>query len=104
MLTFLGSLTRAYWNAAIYVGTEAALGTVEAILGSLRMRPSTIGELLESHPGIERGLATIDDILFTSAPEQLTGQWLARVLVTATIALALACLAFERREVPYGSD
>ncbi|MEO8216100.1 MAG: ABC transporter permease subunit [Acidobacteriota bacterium] len=104
VLTLLGSVTRAYWNAAIYLGTEAALGTTQAILGTFRMRATGIGAFLENHPGIERTLATVDEVLFASAPEQLTWPWLARVGITVTVTLALACVAFERREVPYGTD
>jgi len=104
ILTFLGSLTRAYFNAAIYIGTEAVLSATEAVLGMVRIRGQAIGDFLEHHPGIERGLTTVDDVLFASVPGELTGRWLARVLVTVAVALMLACVAFERREVPYGSD
>jgi hypothetical protein len=104
MLTFLGSLTRAYFNAAIYLGTEAALSAVQAVVGMLRVRGQGLGAFLEQHPGIERGLVTVDDVLFASVPNELTARWLARVAVTIAVALLLACLAFERREVPYGSD
>ena len=104
MLTLLGSVTRAYFNAAIYLGTEAALSAAQAVLGMLRIRGQAMGDFLTSHPGIERGLATVDDVLFASVPAELTGGWLARVVVTIAVALVLACMAFERREVPYGSD
>jgi ABC-type transport system involved in multi-copper enzyme maturation permease subunit len=104
MLTLLGSLTRAYFNVAIYLGAEAALSTMQVVLGTVRIRGQAIGAFLEQHPGIERGLATVDEVLFASVPHDLTGPWLARVVVTVAVALALACAAFERRQVPYGAD
>lgn len=104
MLTLLGSLTRAYFNVAIYLGGEAALGMIQAVTGTIRIRGEGVGAFLQHHPGVERGLAAVDDTLFASVPGALTGAWLARVLVTAAVALVLACLAFARREVPYGSD
>jgi len=104
LLTFLGSLTRAYFNAAIYIGTEAALNAMLVVLGTLRVRGIGFGAFLAQHPIIERGVATVDDVLFASVPSELTMQFLARVAITVAVALTLACLAFERREVPYGSD
>ena len=104
LLTFLGSLTRAYFNVAIYIGVEVMLNVMQVIVGTLRVRGQAIGEFLTSHPGIERGLTTIDDVLFASVPAELTAPWMIRIIVTVAIALALACAAFERREVPYGSD
>lgn len=103
MLTFLGSLTRSYFNAAIYLGTEAAMSAVQAVLGMLRIRGEGFGAYLAQHRGVERGLAGVDDVLFASVRE-LTVPWLLRVAVTVAVALALACAAFERREVPYGAD
>lgn len=104
ILTFLGSLTWAYLNVAIYIGTQAVLSATGAVLGMLRIRGQAIGDFLEHHPGIERGLATVDDILFASVPGEFATPWLARVLVTVVVALVLACMAYERREVPYGAD
>jgi ABC-type transport system involved in multi-copper enzyme maturation permease subunit len=104
LLAFLGSMTRSYLNAAIYVGMEVALSTIEAILGMLRVKGNAVGDLLERHPGIERGLAAISDTLFAAASPAVTAQWLLRIVATIAAALLLACLAFERREVPYGAD
>lgn len=104
MLAFLGSLTWAYLNIAIYLGVDAALNATQVILGTLRVRGKGFGEFLAQHPGIQRGLETVDDVLFASVPNELTAAWLTRVAVTAAIALVLACWAFERREVPYGAD
>jgi len=104
VLTLLGSMTWAYLNIAIYIGAEAVLSATAAILGMLRIRGQAMGDFLEHHPGIERGVATVDDVLFASVPGDVTAAWLVRVLVTVAVALALACVAFERREVPYGAD
>lgn len=104
LLTLLGSLTRSYFNVAIYMGTQVVLSIVGAILGIVRVKRSIVGAYLEQHPAIERGLTQIDDVLFPSAPLELHWLWLARVIATAAIALLLACLAFRRREVPYGAD
>jgi ABC-type transport system involved in multi-copper enzyme maturation permease subunit len=103
LLTLLGSVTRAYFNAAIYVTTEIALSIAESLLGVARVK-GAFGEYLGRHPGIERGLATVDDFLFAAVPQELQWLWALRVLATVGIALLLACLAFERREVPYGSE
>lgn len=104
MLTLLGSVTRAYYNIAIYLACEAMLGATQAILGTSRIRGVGFGAYLERHPEIERGLMTIDDVLFASVPAEVTTRWLVRIAVTVAIALTIACLAFERREVPYGAD
>ena len=104
LLTLLGSITRAYFNAAIYVITEAAFSIAESILGVIRVKGHALGAYLESHPPIERGVAAADDFFFASAPETLQWLWVLRVLASVAIALLLACLAFARREVPYGSD
>lgn len=104
LLTLLGSLTRAYFSVAIYVSTEVAFSIVESILGVIRVKGNALGVYLDHHPGIERSLAAIDDFLFVTAPQELQWLWVLRVLATVAIALLLACLAFRRREVPYGSD
>jgi hypothetical protein len=104
ILTCLGSMTRSYLNAAIYLGSEAVLSATEAILGTLRVRHDAIGNFLDRYPVIERSLVNVDNVLFASPPTELTPRWVASVVLTATVALVLACAAFERREVPYGSD
>lgn len=104
LLALLGSLTRAYFNVAIYVLTQLAFSIAESILGAARVRGHAIGRYLQHHPSVERGLALVDDLFFPAAPPELQWLWALRVLATAAIALVLACLAFRRREVPYGSD
>jgi hypothetical protein len=42
--------------------------------------------------------------LFPSTPYGFSREWLLLVLANAAIAILLACLAFRRREVPYGAD
>lgn len=104
LLTLLGSVTRGYFNIAIYVTTEVVFSITQSILGVIRVKGNALGAILESHPGIERGFAAVDDFLFASAPHELQWTWVLRVLATVAIALLLACLAFARREVPYGAD
>jgi hypothetical protein len=104
LLTFLGSMTRSYFNAAIYVMTHFALWIAESALGLARIRAQEIGAYLERHPGIERGVARVSEVLFTEAPEELNWQWSIRVVASAAIALLIACLAFRQREVPYASE
>lgn len=97
LLVFLGSLTRAYFNAAIYITTQVGLSASLAVLGVLRASG-------RSYPAIERGIALMDSSLFPEFPPRFDTHWLALVLSEAAVALALACLAFRRREVPYGAD
>ena len=104
LLTLLGSLTRAYFNAAIYVTTHFALAIAESVLGVVRASGRGAGGYLQLHPSIERGLAAAGDFLFPATPQDLQWLWVLRVLATAAIALLFACLAFARREVPYGSE
>jgi len=104
LLTMLGSLTRAYSNVAISIGAQVVLSAIETLLGLLRTRGNALSEFLQSHPQIEKSLIALDDFLFPAAPPHPDAAWLLRVLATAAAALVLACLAFERREVPYGGD
>jgi ABC-type transport system involved in multi-copper enzyme maturation permease subunit len=104
LLALLGSLTRAYFNVAIYVVTMAGLSMLGGAMGILRQMGSGLGEFLKAHPEIERALYAVDRNLFPDVPRNLDTQWTLMVLGNAAIALALACLAFRRREVPYGAD
>lgn len=103
LLTFLGSITRSYFNVAIYLGAQVVLSTTETIFGLLRVRGGFAGRFLAHHPGIESSLVAFDDFLFPAVPTELHRDWLLR-LATVAVALALACLTFERREVPYGAE
>lgn len=104
LLTMLGSLTSTYFNIAIYAGVQVALSAVETLLGLLRTRPNGLSEFLHRHQQLENGLIAIDDLLFPAPPPHPDAGWLLRVAATAAAALVLACLAFERREVPYGGE
>lgn len=98
LLAFLGSLTRAYFNAAIYIGAQAALGIAGAVLGLARLGGNPYV------PKIQLAVARVDDVLFTALPPVLTAAWIARTVAVAVVAIVLGCAAFERREVPYGAD
>lgn len=103
LLAFLGSVTRWYFNVAIYVGAQAAFSVTEAIVGALRVR-GPMSAFLETHPSIEHAIVAADNALFPAASQELDAALALRALVIAGIALTLACLAFERREVPISSD
>ena len=103
LLVFLGSITRSYFNVAIYIGLEATLSVTQAMLGMLHMR-GALAAFLQRYPQIERGVMMVDDVLYPAMPQQVSGGWFARVALVAIIAIVLACLAFERREIPYGMD
>ena len=104
LLTMLGSLTSSYFNVAIYAGVQVALSAVETLLGLLRTRPNGLSEFLHRHQQLENGLIALDDLLFPAPPPHPDTGWLLRVAATAAAALVLACIAFERREVPYGGE
>ena len=104
LLVLLGSLTRAYFNVAIYLGVQFSLMGLAMVLGFLRVSRSAIGQILEQYPGIEKIVARIDQTLYPEFPPSFQWQWIGVVLKTAAVALALACVAFRSREVPYGAD
>lgn len=104
LLTLLGSLTRAYFNIAIYFGVQVTLSVMMAAGGMLRASRSTIGQFLGEHMGIERALFVVERNLFPEFPLGFDRDWMLTVLSNAAVALALACIAFRRREVPYGAE
>jgi ABC-type transport system involved in multi-copper enzyme maturation permease subunit len=104
LLTLLGSLTRAYFNVAIYFATMIGMASLGMALGMIRQSRGGIGRFLSEHTVIERTLGAIDRNLFPEVLPRLDGQWTLMVLANAAVALVLACLAFRRREVPYGAD
>jgi ABC-type transport system involved in multi-copper enzyme maturation permease subunit len=104
LLTLLGSLTRSYFNVAIYLGMEAALSAIETLVGLLRVKAAAGGALHDHYPEVQSGLVWLDDFLFPSIPPELHRGWLVRLIATAIVALGLACLAYDRREVPYGPE
>lgn len=104
LLALLGSLTRAYFNVAIYFAVMIGVSVTEVVLGFIRQSANALGRFLAQHTGIGRVLSTIDRNLFPDAPPTLEPQWIVMVLSNAAVALLLACLAFRRREVPYGAD
>ncbi len=103
-LTFLGSITRAYFNIAIYFAGMVGFSMLTMILAMIRQSRNALGRFLIEHTAIERTLSTVDLNLFPDLPPRLETQWFLMVLTNAAVALVLACLAFRRREVPYGAD
>ncbi|HEX8173055.1 MAG TPA: ABC transporter permease subunit [Thermoanaerobaculia bacterium] len=104
MLVLFGSLTRAYFNVAIYFAIEVGISIFGGILAMTRASRGSLGRFLEAHEGLERALPVITANLFPDAPPRFDAGWTLLVLSNAAIALVLACLAFRRREVPYGAD
>lgn len=104
LLAFLGSMTRAWFNIAIYVTALAGLSMSAVVLALIRQSQTALGRFLDEHTSIERAVQVIDRNLFPELPPQLDTRWFLMVLSNAAIALLLACLAFRRREVPYGAD
>jgi ABC-type transport system involved in multi-copper enzyme maturation permease subunit len=104
LLALLGSLTRAYFNAAIYVVAMMGISVTGGILGMIRQSNTAIGRFLTAFPGIQRALDVVDHNLFPELSPRLDTGWMLMVLSNAALALLLACLAFRRREVPYGAD
>jgi ABC-type transport system involved in multi-copper enzyme maturation permease subunit len=104
LLALLGSLTRAYFNIAIYVVALIGLSMSQVVLGFVRSSGNAVGRFLAEHTAIERSLELIDRNLFPDLPPRLEAGWMLMVLSNAAIALLLACMAFRRREVPYGAD
>ena len=104
LLTLLGSLTRAYFNIAIYLVAMIGISILGPVLGMIRQSQNAVGLFLNEHMAIERGLSAIERNLFPDLPPRLDTTWLLMVLANAAVALVLACLAFRRREVPYGAD
>jgi hypothetical protein len=100
----VGSLTRAYFNVAIYMVAMIGVSMASVVLAFVRQSRTAAGAFLSGHPGIERGLVVIEQNLFPDAPPGLDWRWMLMVFANAAVALVLACLAFRRREVPYGAD
>lgn len=94
LLTLLGSITRAYFNIAIFYGLQFALGIGTAVLRLSREMPAWVFD----------GLGVVDRNLFPDVPPVHDTGLLLLLVSNAAIALLLACLAFNQREVPYGAD
>lgn len=104
LLALLGSITRAYFNIAIYFVVMVGLSMTGLILGMIRQSQNALGVWLYAHPGFEQALNVIDVNLFPDVVPLFNASWILMVLSNAAVALLLACLAFRRREVPYGAD
>ena len=104
LLVLVGSLTRAYFNVAIYMVAMIGLSMAGVVLAFVRQSRTAVGAFLSAHPEIERALVVIEQNLFPDAPARLDWQWTLMIFTNAAVALVFACLAFGRREVPYGAD
>jgi len=104
LLALLGSLTRAWFNIAIYMVALIGLSMSSVVFAMVRQSQNAVGRFLSEHTQLERALMVIDKNLFPELPPRLDSGWTLMVLSNAAIALVLACLAFRNREVPYGAD
>jgi ABC-type transport system involved in multi-copper enzyme maturation permease subunit len=104
LLALLGSLTRAYFNIAIYIAGAAAFSVGGVVIALIRQSRNAVGQFFTDHPAIEQALSTVDRNLYPDVVPPLDTGWTLMVLSNAAIGLLLACLAFRRREVPYGAD
>lgn len=108
LLALLGSLTRAYYNVAIYfsimMGLEMLIGLLGIVRGSKGGFFGMIADLVATYPGIGKALNWMSNNLFPDASRTLSAEWTLMVASNAALALLLACLRFRTREVPYGAD
>lgn len=92
LLALLGTLTRAYYNVAVYFFVMISLN-IAMSLGARKLPKMALD-----------ALRFVERNLFPDAPPRFDRDWLLLVLSNAVIAIVLACFAFRRREVPYGAD
>ena len=104
LLALLGSVTRAWFNIAIYMATLIGLSMSAVVFAMLRQSQNAVGRFLSEHTQVERAFQVVDQNLFPELPSRLDREWMLMVFCNASIALVLACLAFRNREVPYGAD
>ena len=99
LFALFGSMTRSYFNVAIYFGLRIGLPLVIGIV-------SMVGGRSRLTPWIVKTVSTINSNLFpdTAAAASFDRQWTLMVLSNAVVALFLACVIFRKREVPYGAD
>jgi ABC-type transport system involved in multi-copper enzyme maturation permease subunit len=108
LLALFGSLSRSYFNVAIYLVLNVVLslvvGAMRAVTGGIGQSFSWLQHLLVAHPQIIQTIQSIHENIFPDVPRELDPRWATLVVSNAAIALYLACLLFRRREVPYGAD
>lgn len=94
LLTLLGSITRAYFNVAIFYGLQIAFAIGISVLRMMQRVPAAI----------PNALAVIDHNLFPDVGPRFDPGLMLLLMTNAAVALLLACVAFNQREVPYGAD
>jgi ABC-2 type transport system permease protein len=104
LIALLGSLTRAYFNVAIYLGVMFSFSVGGGILGMMGKVQNAFGRFIADNPVILKVMNVIDQNLFPDLVPRFDRDWTLMVLANAAVALVLACLVFRRREVPYGAD
>lgn len=109
LVTFFGTMLRAYFNIAMYFVVDGALALGLAALRMLRHASSgvfaALGRLLAQSPFVGRSLAFVERNLYPDAPAgRFDGAFVLLALSNAALLLLAGCLVFRRREVPYGAD
>ncbi|HEX2834850.1 MAG TPA: ABC transporter permease subunit [Thermoanaerobaculia bacterium] len=104
LLALLGSVTRAYFNVAIYFAVRFTFGVMPLIIGMLRSSRNDLGQFLKEYRDIDKVLDIVERNLFPDVLPRFDRNWTLMVLANAAVALLLACIAFRKREVPYGAD
>lgn len=107
LMALLGSVTRAYFNVAIYFAGMMAISAAPVALQAIRRQESGFfGRLADflRDERIDRAIAWVNRNVFADAPPDFNRDWLLMVLSNAAVALFLAAIFFRRREVPYGGD
>jgi ABC-type transport system involved in multi-copper enzyme maturation permease subunit len=92
LLALFGSMTRAYYNVALYFTCMLGLNMTMGL--GARKLPKVVLDALHF----------VDRNLFPDAPPRFDRDWILLVLSNAAIAIVLACFVFRRREVPYGAE
>lgn len=102
MLALFGSVTRSYFNVALYIVLQVGIAVSLTAYGMLRMAKPAIAEALAFVPKV---IVFVQDNLFADAPlEHFSSSFLFLAVSNAAIAVLAACFFFRRREVPYGAD
>jgi ABC-type transport system involved in multi-copper enzyme maturation permease subunit len=92
LLTLFASVVRAYYSVAVYLVLLVFCAAIPAMLQ--KRLPEFVLDAIKA----------VDNNLFPSRPARFEPEFLLLIACNAAIALLLACLAFRRREVPYGAE
>jgi ABC-type transport system involved in multi-copper enzyme maturation permease subunit len=102
LLALFGSVTRSYFNVALYIVLQLGLAVSHGAYSMIRMAKPVIAEALAFVPKV---IVFLQHNLFADAPmEQFSSNFLFLAVSNAAITVLAACFFFRQREVPYGAD